>query len=74
MKRFSMPLQPIIVEPQWGIDVVEPINPKSSKGHMYILMATYCFMKWTEAVEINKVDSQDLIKFLKDNILLRFGV
>jgi hypothetical protein len=77
MKRFTMPLQPIIVEQpfsQWGLDVVEPINPKSSKGHMYILTATNCFMKWIEAMTLKKVDFEELIKFLKDNILSIFGV
>jgi hypothetical protein len=43
MKRSAMPLQPILVEEpfsQWGLDVIGPINPKSSKGHVYILTAT----------------------------------
>jgi hypothetical protein len=77
MKRSTMPLQPIIVEQpfsQWGLDVVGPINLKSSKGHIYILTTTYYFMKWPEAVELKKVDAEELIKFLKDNILSRFGV
>jgi hypothetical protein len=55
MKRSAMPLQPIIVEQpfsQWGLDVVGPINPKSSKGHMYILTATDYFTKWPEAVAL----------------------
>jgi len=72
-----MSLQAIIVEQpffQWGLDVVGPINPKSSKGHMYIFIATYYFMKWPKAVALKRVDSQELIKFLKDNILSRFGV
>jgi hypothetical protein len=77
MKRSAMSLQPIIVEQpfsQWGLDVVGPINPKSSKGHMYILTATDYFTKWPEAVALKRVDSEELIKFLKDNILSRFGV
>jgi len=72
-----MPLQSISIEDpfsQWGLDVVGPINPKSSKGHIYILIATKYFMKWKEVVALKKVDSDELIKFLKDNILLRFGV
>jgi hypothetical protein len=72
-----MPLQPIIVEQsfsQWGLDVVGTINPKYRKRHMYILIAIYYFMKWMEAVELKKVDFEELIKFLKDNILSRFGV
>jgi hypothetical protein len=34
MKKYAMPLQPISVEKpfsQWGLDVIGPINPKSSK-------------------------------------------
>jgi transposase InsO family protein len=41
---------------------------------MYILTDTNYFMKWTEAVELKKDDYEELIKFLKDNILSRFGV
>jgi hypothetical protein len=77
MKKYVMPLHPIVVEElfsQWGLDVVGPINPNSSKGHMYILTATNYFTKWPEAVALKKVDAEELIKFLKDNILLRFGV
>jgi hypothetical protein len=77
MKIYVMPLQPIIVEQpfsQWGLDVFRPINLKSSKGHMYILTSTYYFKKWLEAVALKKVDYEELIKFLKDNILSIFGV
>ena len=72
-----MPLRPIIVEQpfsQWGLDVVGPINLKYRKGHMYILMATYYFMKWPEVVALKKVDSEELIKFLKYSFMSRFGV
>jgi hypothetical protein len=31
-------------------------------------------MKWSEEVALKRVDSEELIKFLKYNILLRFGV
>ena len=48
MKKASMTLQPIIVEEpftQWGLDVIGPINPKSNKGHSYILTVTDYFTK-----------------------------
>jgi hypothetical protein len=32
------------------------------------------FYKWQEAVALKRVDYEELIKFLKDNILSRFGV
>jgi hypothetical protein len=72
-----MPLQPIIVEQlfsQWGFDVVGPINWKSSKGHIYILTTTNYFTKWLESVALKKACVEELFKFLKENILSRFGV
>jgi len=77
MKKVAMPLQLIVVEQlfsQWGLDVVGSINPKSIKGHVYILTATDYFTKWPEAVALKKDDIEEPIKFLKDNILSRFGV
>jgi hypothetical protein len=77
MKKFVMPLQPIVVEQpfsQWGLDVIGSINVKSSKGHIYILTNTDYFTKWPEAVALKKDDAKELIGFLKDNILSRFGV
>jgi hypothetical protein len=34
----------------WGLDFISEIHPGSSKGHRFILVATYYFTKWTEAV------------------------
>jgi hypothetical protein len=70
-------LHSIVVEKafsQWGLDVVGPINPKYRKGHIYILTTTDYFTKWSEPMALKKVDDEELIKFLKDNILSRFGV
>ena len=41
---------------------------------MYILMATNYFTKWLEVVALKKVDSEELIKFLKGTNFSRFGV
>jgi hypothetical protein len=44
MKRSVIPLQPISVEQpfsQWRLDVVGPINQKSSKGYIYIYSHHY---------------------------------
>jgi hypothetical protein len=32
----------------WGLDVIGPINPKASNGHMFILVAINHFTKWVE--------------------------
>jgi hypothetical protein len=77
MKKYAMPLQPTSVEQpfsQWGLDVIGPINPKSRKGNLYILTTTDYFTKWPEEVALKRVDSEELLKFLKDNILSRFSV
>jgi transposase InsO family protein len=77
MKKYVIPLQLIVVEKsfsQWGLDVVGPINPKYSKGHVYILKTTDYFTKRPEAVALKKANAEELIKFLKDNILSRYGV
>jgi hypothetical protein len=66
MKKETMPLQPITIEEpftQWGLYVIGPINPKSSKGHSYILTATDYFTKWKEAIALKKVDYEELINF-----------
>jgi hypothetical protein len=41
---------------------------------MYILTTSDYFTKWPEAVVLKKVDVEELIRFLKDNILSRFGI
>lgn len=66
----------IIDEPfkQWGIDFVGPLNPPSSVGHVYILIATDYFTKWVEAFPTKKVNSQLVCEFLLNYIFVRFGV
>jgi hypothetical protein len=55
MKRVGMPLQSLMVEKpfvQWGLDVIGPINPKSSKGNSCIVTSTDSFTKWKEAAAL----------------------
>nr|CAE02473.2 OSJNBa0042D13.26 [Oryza sativa Japonica Group]CAE05171.2 OSJNBa0013A04.8 [Oryza sativa Japonica Group] len=48
----------------WEIDMIGMINPPSSKGHKFILVATDYFTKWVEAIPLKKVDSGDAIRFV----------
>jgi transposase InsO family protein len=41
---------------------------------MYNMTTTDYFKKWLEAVALKKADAKELIGFLKDTILSRFGV
>jgi hypothetical protein len=50
----------------WGIDLIGQINPPSSKGHKFVLLATDYFTKWIEAIPLKKVTSE--------NIIYRFGI
>ncbi|KAM2074792.1 hypothetical protein ACFX1T_037755 [Malus domestica] len=58
----------------WGLNVVGPITPKSSAGEAYILAAMEYFSKWAEAVPLRKVKKENVIHFIKEHIIHRFGV
>ncbi|XP_059070436.1 uncharacterized protein LOC131860086 [Cryptomeria japonica] len=73
----ALPLRPIIIdEPfkQWGLDFIGPLSPTFSAGHTHILTATDYFMKWVEPILVRKTTSEVVCNFLKENILVRFGV
>nr|AAQ56323.1 putative polyprotein [Oryza sativa Japonica Group] len=58
----------------WGIDMIGIINPPSSKGHKFILVATDYFTKWVEAIPLKNIDSLDAIQFVQEHIIYRFGI
>jgi hypothetical protein len=58
----------------WGIDLIGQINPPSSKGHKFVLLATYYFTKWVEAIPFKKVTSENMVEFVKEHIIYRFGI
>jgi len=39
----------------WGIDIIGPISPSSTKDHRFILAITDYFSKWAEAIPLMKV-------------------
>ena len=72
-----MPLQPVNIEQafeQWGIDIIGEIVPHSSKQHRYILTDKYYFTKWVEAIPLRKTKSENIIEFIDQFIITRFGV
>jgi hypothetical protein len=58
----------------WGIDLISQINPPSSKGHKFVLLATYYFTKWVEAIPLKKVTSENMVEFVREHIIYRFGI
>ncbi|CAL8118079.1 unnamed protein product [Prunus armeniaca] len=71
------PLHPTITSwpfDVWGLDVVGPIAPKSFDSHSYILAATNYFSKWAEAVPLKEVKKENVVSFIKVNIIHQHGV
>ena len=58
----------------WGIDLIGQIFPPSSKGHKFILVATDYFTKWVEAIPLKTVTSKNMINFVREHIVYRFGI
>ncbi|XP_070014664.1 uncharacterized protein [Nicotiana sylvestris] len=58
----------------WGMDVIGPIEPTSSNGHRFILVAIDYFTKWVEAASYKAVTKKVIADFFKDCIVCRFGV
>jgi hypothetical protein len=50
------------------------INPPSSKGHKFVLLATDYFTKWVETIPLKKVTSENMVEFVKEHIIYRFGI
>ena len=57
----------------WAMDLIRKIYPASSKGHNFILVDTD-YTKWVEAVLLKKAERKDVIQFIKEQIIHRFGI
>lgn len=58
----------------WGIDMIGRIEPTASNGHRFILVAIDYFTKWVEAASYANVTRQVVARFIKQNIICRYGV
>jgi hypothetical protein len=58
----------------WGLDFIDEIHPRSSKGHRFILVATDYFTKRTEIVPLRNMTHQEVISFVQEDIIYWFGV
>ena len=50
------------------------INPKASNGHHFILVVIDYFSKWIEAATYTNVTARNVMKFIKRDIIARYGV
>ena len=58
----------------WGLDFIGQVHPASSKGHRFVLVATDYFTKWTEAVPLKNMTHKEVISFILEHIVHRFGI
>ncbi|XP_070029941.1 uncharacterized protein [Nicotiana sylvestris] len=58
----------------WGMDVIGPIEPATSNGHRFILVAIDYFTKWVEAKTFKSVTKKAVVDFVHSNIICRFGI
>jgi hypothetical protein len=58
----------------WGLDFIGPIQPPSSKGHLFMLVSMYYFTKWTEVVPLKNMTHKEVIEFITEHIIHRFGI
>ena len=68
----------LIVKPRpfhgQALDIICQVNPPSSKGHKFILVAVNYFTKWVEAKALKEVTQNEVINFVEEQILQRFGI
>ena len=50
------------------------IKPKASNVHHFILVAIDYFTNWVEAASYANVLKQVLVRFIKNNLICRYGV
>jgi hypothetical protein len=58
----------------WGLDFIGKIDHPSSKGHCFVIVATDCFTKWTEAIPLNNLTHKEVIGFVTELLIHRFGI
>ena len=58
----------------WVVNLIRKIYPTSSKRHNFVLVSTDYFTKWVEAVPLKKAEQKDVIQFIKEQIIHRFGI
>jgi transposase InsO family protein len=58
----------------WPLDFIGQIHPASSKGHRFVLVAMDYFTKWTEVVLLENMMHREVVQFILEHIIHRFGI
>jgi hypothetical protein len=57
-----------------GQDFIGQIHPTSSKEHRFMLVAMDYFTKWTKTVPLKNITHREVIEFIIQHIIHRFGI
>ena len=60
--------------PRIGLDFIGQINHSSSKEHRFVLVAMDYFTKWTKIVTLKNMTHREVIEFITEHIIHRFGI
>jgi hypothetical protein len=58
----------------WALDFIDQIHHSSSKCHRFVLVATDYFTKWMEVVPLKIMMYKEVIDFILEHIIHRFGI
>ena len=56
------------------MDFIGQIDPPSSKGHRFVLVATDYFTQWTKALPLKNMIHKEVIEFITEHIIHGFGM
>jgi hypothetical protein len=58
----------------WGLNFIGKMHPPSTKGHCFVIVATDYFTKCTEAIPLKNKTHKEVIGFITEHIIHRFGI
>jgi hypothetical protein len=58
----------------WALDFIGQIHPSSLKCYRFVLIATDYFIKWMEVVPLKNMMHKEVIHFILEYIIHRFGI
>ncbi|GJZ42546.1 reverse transcriptase domain-containing protein [Tanacetum coccineum] len=66
----SIPPRPFY---QWGMDILGPLTPARG-GSKFVIVAIDYFTKWVEAKPLVNITCKEVIHFMMDNIICKYGL
>jgi transposase InsO family protein len=56
------------------LNFIGQIQPPSLKGHRFVLVSMDYFTKWTEVIPLKNMTRKEVIEFITEHIIHRFGI